>query len=280
MRAAIHGRTWRRGALALAAALAVCAAGAGVPAAADEPSERRSEPPRKADPREETAPAEEDAQRGRGITVLVPGWVPPADPRSFPTGITILRDPGADDGEEPGRPQVRIAVVPRPEIPLEDEPRSEPAPGEEGFDLVDQPGKVQPGAEQPPNTIGPTAAEQMEAFGRESTSGGSPVPEYSGWLPTGSFPDRPSDEPYPWNPAKFDELNDDVVWEPEQGFPKRDPREPYPWNQVRWDELPDWSTWEPQDAWGRKLGRAEVIVPWLDEDEAQPPDQEEGERNQ
>jgi hypothetical protein len=260
----------RRRALALATA-AGCAVVFGL-ALADEPKEGPDAP--KAEKR--TSKDAQDA-KGRGITVLLPGWIPPADPRSFPNGITVLGDPqaGDEDGGENGKPQVRIAVVPRSPVPLGPQ-QTAPQESEKGFDLVGQADKLQPDEEEPPQTIGPTAEEQLAAFVQGSRAAGSPVPEWIGWSPQDAFPERPSDEPYPWNPAKFDELREGVVWEPEHGFPRGDPTRPYPWQPVEWSELASWSVWHPSDAWGRQLGRSEVIVPWL-EDKGEPPPAEDGE---
>jgi hypothetical protein len=208
--------------------------------------------------------------KAKGVTVLVPGWVPPADPRSFPAGITVLGTPRENEAtpEEPSRSEVSIIVVPRIPVPGE-QAQDTPSESEEAFDLLREPERVQPGQEQPPETIGPSAGQQLDAFPRDAQRGGSPLPAYSGWQPTSAYPDRSSEEPYPWNPAEFSGLADFSVWEPESAFPERDPRQPYPWNAADPPRVSGDAVWEPSDAWGRKLGRAEVIVPWRSEDDAE-----------
>ena len=255
---------------AATAALAVgCALLAGA-AFADEPKKGDEGEDRKPPLAERPSPEE-----AKGVTVLVPGWVPPADPRSFPAGITVLGHPRGNEAqpERASRSEVSIVVVPRVPAPSGEKADDTPSESEEAFDLVREPGRVQPGEEDPPETMGPPAEQQLAAFPREARQGGSPMPAYSGWRPSSAYPDRTAEEPYPWNPARFSELAEFSVWKPQSAFEARDPRRPYPWNPADPPQISAGAVWEPTDAWGRQLGRAEVIVPWrseTDADDAEP----------
>jgi hypothetical protein len=267
MSATIHtlSRTLRPLRWGTVPAVVVLCALLGGPATADEPGKDDEGKGREAPPAEQPS-----SREAKGVTVLVPGWVPPADPRSFPAGITVLGKPPEDGAtpEGPSRSEVSIVVVPRIPPPGE-EAQETPSEAEEAFDLVREPERLQPGQEQPPETMGPSAEQQLAAFPREAQQGGSPVPAYSGWQPTSAYPDRSSEEPYPWNPAEFSGLADFSVWEPESAFPARDPRRPYPWNPANPPKVSANAVWEPTDTWGRKLGRAEVITPWRSESDAE-----------
>lgn len=222
---------------------------------ADEPAppEKKTETGKTAKPAGDTP-----TRAARGVTVLIPGWTPPASPGDFPEGVTILV-PG-DLAPDPASPQIRIHVVPGPtgtagNIP----PAAGPDPRERGFDAAREPGRLlPPEGEQPPPTMGPAVEEQVAAFPRKPLPAGQPPRAWYEWAPTSAWPSR--DEAYPWNPATFDGLRDDVVWTPESAYPRRDPAVPYPWNPASFDDVPPWSIWAPSDAWGRSLGRAEVIT--------------------
>lgn len=229
---------------------------------------------RKVPGRETTAEPTRQQPVPQGLTVLVPGWVPPADPRGFPTGITVLRGPAParPEADQRTRSEVSIVVVPSPPAgELAGPPKPEAA--EEGFDLVDEAERLQPGEEDPPESMSPTAEQQLAAFPREASPGGSPIPSWIGWQPTEAYADRDPGKPYPWNPAEFDEPWEGARWEPEEAFPQRDPRRPYPWNPADPPRVSGSSVWQPTDAWGRQMGRSEVIIPWRDrsQDGPEPP---------
>lgn len=261
-----------------AIALLLLAGGpAAIPQPGSQPPDEERERAREAGPESSAEGAGEEA-RPQGVIVLIPGWTPGEDPRSFPLGLTVL-------GPSSKR-QSHASEYPAGVTVLDNRARNDSAPivrvsidEPTGSVVVTVSDAIEGGAEgagaerrddaerTEVRTDGPTIVDQIKALGQGPLAAGGALGDRAVWIPVSALEPRDPGRPYPWQPVEWQKSIIDPVWIPVSAWPERISDRPYPWNPAEWTRWIIEPGWLPQDSWGRTLG-----ITFVDTGQAAAPD--------